>query len=139
MDSLESRERTGLAPASLPLFGGDLVTIASFLIAGELSHGIDPISQPLVVVETIVPFVIGWFVAAPLLRVYDRSALSTPLAAARLAAGTWLAAANIGLLLRGSPYFEGGTTWPFPLVIIGIGIVSLVTWRVIAARVLSTG
>lgn len=139
MDSHDARERTGLAPASLPLVGGDLLVIASFLIAGELSHDVSPVSQPLAVAETIAPFLIGWFVAAPLFYLYDRSALSTPLRAARLAAGAWLGAANVGLLLRGSPYFQGGTTWPFPLVITGVGVVSLVAWRVVAARVLATG
>jgi nucleoside recognition membrane protein YjiH len=139
MDLHDARERTGLAPASLPLFGGDLLVIAAFLTAGELSHGVSPVSQPLVVAETMVPFLVGWSVAALLLSLYDRSALTTPLHAARLAAGAWLGAANVGLLLRGSPYFQGGTSWPFPLVITGVGVVALVTWRVVAARVLSTG
>ncbi|WP_135819617.1 DUF3054 domain-containing protein [Halostella litorea] len=119
------------------LVPGDALVVAAFLIVGELSHGIDPVAQPLHVLETIAPFLVGWAVAAPLVGLYDDGALATPTRTVRLTTAAWLGAANVGLLLRGSPYFVGGTTWPFPLVITGIGLLFLVTWRVAAGRVLS--
>ena len=139
MASYETDVRDGGATESLSLFGGDALVISLFVTAGSLSHGISPLSEPLAVAETVAPFLIGWFVAAPLVRAHERDAVATPARAARLAAGAWLGAANVGLLLRGSPYFSGGTTWPFPLVITGVGLLSLVGWRVAAGRFLPAG
>lgn len=133
MAAHDTREGTGVAPRALRLAGGDALVIALFLLAGELSHGVDPLAHPFAVLETFAPFLIGWFVVAPIFYAYDRSALATPRRAGRLAAGAWLGAANVGLILRGAPYFSGGTTWPFPLVITGVGLVSLVAWRVAAS------
>lgn len=138
MGSYDSEVREEGATDSLPLIGGDALVIALFVTGGSLSHGISPLSQPLAVIETVAPFLIGWFVAAPLVRAHERSAVATPSRAARLAAGAWLGAANVGLLLRGSPYFTGGTTWPFPLVMTGVGLLSLTAWRVSAERLLAS-
>lgn len=139
MASYDADVRDDGGAESLSLLGGDVLVIALFVTAGSLNHGISPLSEPLAVAETVAPFLVGWFVAAPLVRVHERGAVATPRRAARLAAGAWLGAANVGLLLRGSPYFTGGTTWPFPLVMTGVGLLSLVSWRVVAGRLLPAG
>lgn len=121
------------------LAGGDLAVVLGVVLAGELSHGVDPLAEPLLVADTLVPFLVGWAVAAAVLAPYDPGRMTTALGAARAGAGTWLAAANVGLLLRASPYFHGGVTWPFPLVVTGFVLVPLVAWRVTAGRFLSAG
>lgn len=128
--------RSGLADRAHLLLVGDAVAVTGLIVAGELSHDVDPLASPLVVADTLAPFLLGWFLAAPLLGAFAAEAVDRPLPAARLAAGVWLAAANVGLVLRGSPLYSGGTTWPFPLVITGIGMVVMVTWRVAASRLL---
>jgi len=133
MASHDTGRRTTGRPSG-SIVAGDIAVVVAFLIVGELSHGIDPVAQPLHVLETIAPFLVGWVVAAPLVGLYDEGALASPVLSARLTAAAWLGAANVGLLLRGSPYFVGGTTWPFPLVITAIGLLFLVTWRVAASR-----
>jgi len=137
MASYDAGSRSSADAPVGALLGGDALVVAAFLIVGELNHGIDPVAQPLHVLETIAPFLLGWAVAAPLVGLYDDGALATPTRAARLTAAAWLGAANVGLLLRGSPSFVGGTTWPFPLVVTGIGLLFLVSWRLVAGRVLT--
>ena len=139
MASYDADVRDEGSTESLSLLGGDVLVIALFVTGGSLSHGVSPLSEPLAVIDTVAPFLIGWFVAAPLVRAHRRGAVATPARAARLASGAWLGAANVGLLLRGSPYFSGGTTWPFPLVVTSVGLLSLVAWRVAAGRLLPAG
>lgn len=126
----------GFSPRSAgPVVAGDLLVIVGVIVAGELSHGVSPVSDPLLVLDTLVPFLVGWALVAAVLGAYDREALSGTAVSVRIAAGTWFGAANVGLLLRGSPYFHGGVTWPFPLVVTGTVLVVLVVWRALVPRV----
>jgi len=79
---------------------GDAAVVAAVVIAGQLSHGVNPLAAPLSSAETLLPFVAGWLVAAGLVGVY-----------------------------RASPLFSGGITWPFPLVITGTTLGALLLWR----------
>jgi hypothetical protein len=95
---------------------------------GELSHGINPIANPVWTAETVLPFLVGWVVVSLLLKAYDgRTRRLVP--SLRTASVTWLGAANLGLVARGSPYLHGGTTWPFPLVVTGFVLLALLAWR----------
>lgn len=123
------RNRAGTATV---LAAGDVLVLAMITVAGATSHGENPLAQPLSVLETAIPFVVGWVVAAGLLATYERRHLEY-LATSRAVLGTWLGAANVGLILRASPYFDGGVTWPFPLVITGVAGIGLVGWRLVAA------
>jgi hypothetical protein len=114
---------------TLALAVGDLLLIAVFVVAGELSHGISPVEQPWLVLDTAAPFYIGWLLVAPLAGLYGARALETPRRAALLAAGAWIGAALIGQLLRGTTLFHGGLSLPFVLVSIGVGLALLVPWR----------
>lgn len=114
-----------------PVAAGDLLVIVGAILAGELSHGIDPVSAPLQVLETMVPFLLGWVLLSLLLGAYDADALSGIAGSVRVGAGAWIGAANVGLILRQSPLFEGGIRYPFPLVITGTVLVLLVAWRAV--------
>ncbi|QCS42678.1 DUF3054 domain-containing protein [Natrinema versiforme] len=120
-DSAAGRQRVGIAVI-------DTVLIAGFVLLGRIEHGGNPLAEPLASLETIAPFVIGWLAVALLAGIYTRD---RPVGrdGLRLTAVAWIAAANVGLMLRASPLFEGSATWPFPLVITGFGLLVLLGWR----------
>jgi hypothetical protein len=115
---------------------GDVAVVVLVLLYGELSHGINPITQPVWTAETVLPFLAGWVLAAGVLGIYDdRTTRLVP--SLRTTAGAWLGAANVGLVARGSPYLHGGTAWPFPLVVTGFVLLGLLAWRTVVATLLS--
>ncbi|MBZ6496539.1 DUF3054 domain-containing protein [Natrinema longum] len=106
----------------------DVVLIAGLVLLGRIEHGVNPIAEPIASLETVAPFVIGWAAIAALAGIYTRD---RPVGKERLRLTTlsWIAAANVGLMLRASALFDGGATWPFPLVITGFGLIVLLGWR----------
>ncbi|MFC4551479.1 MULTISPECIES: DUF3054 domain-containing protein [Halorussus] len=114
---------------------GDLLVILAFLTVGELRHGVNPVTQPLVVADTVAPFLLGWVVASLAVGAYAPGAMRSSRVAAVRAAGAWVGAAAIGLALRATSLFHGESPWTFALVVTGIGVVSLVAWRVAVSAV----
>lgn len=114
---------------------GDVAVLVLVLLYGELDHGINPVENPVWTAETILPFLLGWVLVAAILGIYDERT-DRLLPSLRTVAGAWLGAANVGLVARGSPYFHGGTTWPFPLVITGFVLLALLAWRLVATFVI---
>ncbi|MDS0478004.1 DUF3054 domain-containing protein [Natrinema sp. 1APR25-10V2] len=119
-----SVDRERLATATV-----DTVLVVGLVLLGNVEHGGNPIADPLASLETVAPFAIGWAAVSLLAGLYTRDGLE-PVRDYRLLAITWIAAANVGLMLRASSLFEGGATWPFPLVITGFGLLALLGWRV---------
>lgn len=107
---------------------GDVLLILAFVVAGEVRHGVDPLARPGVVVDTAIPFLLAWFVAAVLAGLY-RPGWSPRTTAVRTAAA-WAAAALVALGLRATPLFHGDFALAFLLVSVGVGLVLLVPWRV---------
>ncbi|MEY7849761.1 DUF3054 domain-containing protein [Natrarchaeobius sp. A-rgal3] len=107
----------------------DVGLLAALVTAGGLTHGLDPAGEPLAALETIVPFVAGWLIVAAIAGLYTTDHLAV-VPTVRTVTVTWLGGANVGFLLRASPYFDGGIAWPFPLVMTGLGLIVLVGWRV---------
>ncbi|OLZ41008.1 hypothetical protein A6E15_08395 [Natrinema saccharevitans] len=114
----------------------DILCIVGIVLIGRISHNGNPIAEPIASLETVTPFVVGWLAAAALAGVYaaDRAGASREF---RLPAVAWIAAANVGLMLRGSPLFDGGATWPFPVVITATGLTALLGWRLVYILYLS--
>ncbi len=125
--------RVRLDRPTLSLVAGDVLVLVAVVVAGEISHGIDPLARPVLVLDTLAPFLVGWTALAALLGAYGRTVQTRPLASIRVGAGAWVGAANVGLILRSSPLFHGGTTYPFNLVITATVLVGLVAWRAVAA------
>lgn len=123
------RSRFDRSPGTARLALGDLLVLAGFLTVGELRHGVNPVESPLVVADTVAPFLVGWVVAALVAGAYAPGATRTVRTAVLRAAGAWVAAAIIGLALRAMPYFHGGAPLTFALVVIGVGVVSFSLWR----------
>ncbi|GAB7017445.1 DUF3054 domain-containing protein [Halostagnicola bangensis] len=117
-----TREGVGLGVVDIALLSG-LVTY------GHLHHGGNPLANPLGAVEAIVPFLIGWVLVSMLAGLYTRGVYADPARVARYATLCWIAAANLGLIIRSSPLFDGGAAYPFNLVITGTGLVVFVLWR----------
>lgn len=114
----------------------DIVLIAGLVLLGRVSHEGNPLAEPLASLETVTPFVVGWLVVALFAGVYSRGRPERS-HGFRLTTVAWIAAANVGLMIRGSPLFEGGTTWPFPVVITVTGLIVLLGWRLGYALYLS--
>lgn len=123
---------------ALPLAVGDVAVLVVVVVIGELTHDVNPITQPLQVAATLAPFLVGWVLLAAILGLYG-DAPADLLTSVRLTIGTWFGAANVGLILRDSPYLHGDVTWPFPLVITGFVFLGLVAWRVVAGLAMSRG
>ncbi|WP_394742010.1 DUF3054 domain-containing protein [Natronococcus roseus] len=119
-----SIDREGLALGAV-----DLALLAAIIVVGQLSHGVDPVGEPLTALETVVPFAVGWLAMAPLAGLYAPGVAASPAHTVRLTTVAWVAAANVGLILRASALFDGGAVWPFPLVMTGFGLLALVGWR----------
>ncbi|MDQ2051931.1 DUF3054 domain-containing protein [Natronolimnohabitans sp. A-GB9] len=128
--AVRTADQSGAIDRETILLGvGDVALLAGLIVVGQLSHNVSPIEQPLATLEAIAPFVIGWLVVAALAGLYTRSVAASVSQTARLATVTWLATANVGLLLR-QAVFGDTAVWPFPLVITGFGLLLLVGWRI---------
>lgn len=123
------RSRFDRSPGTAVLALGDLLVLASFLTAGSLTHGVDPVNMPGHIAGTVAPFLVGWVVAAIAVGAYAPGATRTVRTAVLRAAGAWVVAAAIGLALRATPYFHGGAPLSFALVVTGVGVVSFSVWR----------
>ena len=109
---------------------GDLVAIVALILVGQLSHDIDPVTEPLASIESMVPFLVGWLVISVLAGVYAHEIATSVARTARSTTVAWIAAANVGLIIRSTPLFDGGAVWPFNLVLTGTGLVVLLGWRI---------
>ena len=112
---------------------GDALVISAVLLAGEIQHyGLGVVGRPLDMANVFVSFLVGWFVVAALLGVYERAPSGDPRHSLRLVVGAWLGAANVGIAIRALA-FGDLPTGLFPVVITGIALVGLVPWRAAAA------
>lgn len=128
--------RVTVSARTVGLATGDLLSILTFVVAGEISHyGLAfVLSSPAWVAETAIPFVLGWLVVAPLAGLYDGTRRS-PVRAVGLAVGAWIVAALVGQALRATPYFHGGFAVTFVLVSVLVGAVLIGAWRSAVALV----
>lgn len=131
-EGMDLRDRVDASRTTAGLALGDLAAIATFVVAGEISHGVSPIGQFPTVLDTFAPFLLGWLVVAPLAGVYARGIATRPRTALPLVAWTWVAAALAGQGLRATSLFHGGAALPFVIVSIGVGMSLLVGWRSLA-------
>lgn len=126
------------SPATIGLLLGDVAAITAFVLMGEIRHyplGVALIRTP----GTLIPFLVGWAVAAPLAGLFDdpirrvgrRVGLRTSLA--------WVGATAIAMALRATPVFHGDADLTFAVVATVVGVVLLLPWRVVVAHHLGEG
>ena len=108
------------------LAGGDAAILVLFAVVGRMNHGY-PLD--LEAFATALPFLLGWFAAAPLLGGFGKDAQSGDVqAAAGTAAKCWAAGVPLGLVFRGLSKGYVPPT-PFMLVTLGTTLVLMVGWR----------
>lgn len=132
VDGLLGR-RVVRSPGTARLALGDVLVIVGFLTLGELNHGVNPVESPLVVADTIAPFLAGWVAAALVVGAYAPGATRTVKTAVVRVAGTWVLAAAVGLALRSTDLFHGNSPLSFALVVTGVGVAFLSAWRATVA------
>ncbi len=114
------------------LLVGDLAIIVLQLSAGLLTHGEDPLAAPGYTAATVVPFLVGWLLAAPMLGAYTtrvRESFPETVLSVGLA---WIVAALIGVGLRATPWLQGSAPAAFVVVTVGTGLATLLPWRLLA-------
>lgn len=122
--------------AALPLFVGDVVVLAALLTLGVVRHhGASYLSNdPVAWILVLVPFFVGWLVAAPVMGAYSPGAAESAKSAVPLAIRSWVVADLIGVGIRATPLFEGGAALTFVLVTLVVGLVGLAVWRTVYFR-----
>lgn len=124
--------RTRIDDATRWLIPGDILVLAGVFAAGTVHHnGADVLSRPMYVLLTLLPFLLGWAVAGPLLGAYGSRAGASAHDAAVLAVRAWVGGAVVAVLLRASPLFSGGGSLIFFFVTLGTGAAGLAIWRVV--------
>ena len=118
-------------PGSWPLAVGDVVVIVLFLALGTVRHNDVAflLGNPDHLAMVVVPFLIAWALAAPLLGAYSPGAAESAKAAVPLALRAWLVAAVVGVAVRATPFFPGGFALTFLAVTLVVGAVALGAWR----------
>lgn len=109
----------------------DLALITLQLSIGLVVHGTDPLAVPVYTGETVAPFLLGWLLVAPMLGVYTariRESLTRTVLAVGIA---WTIAALVGVGLRATPWLTGDAPLAFVLVTIGMGLATLLPWRLL--------
>lgn len=133
------RQRVDRSETTAILAVGDLVAIAAFVLLGAVfGHGESPANVGRHV-GTLLPFLIGWIVAAMLGSLYTTDAHRSVLRAISWTVPAWITAAVIALLLRATSLFHGSFSPPFLLVSIVTGLVFLLPWRAAVAYWLGGG
>jgi hypothetical protein len=114
-----------------PLAVVDLLALSAVLTYGVINHnGVDYLTTATGGwLLTLVPFLLGWAVASPLVGAYSAGAAESAKAAVPLALRAWVPAAAIGFVLRASPLFSGGFQPIFGVVVFVAGGVALAGLR----------
>ncbi len=117
--------------AAAPLAVVDLLALSAVLTYGVINHnGVDYLTTATGGwLLTLVPFLLGWAVASPLVGAYSAGAAESAKAAVPLALRAWVPAAAIGFVLRASPLFSGGFQLIFGVVVFVVGGVALAGLR----------
>ena len=108
------------------LIVGDVAIFALFVIIGRRSHaeGVNAMD----VVNVAAPFVIGWGIAAPLLKLYTPAISDHTKTALQRTALAWCLAAPIGLTLR-SVLWKHDFKPGFAITTFIFNMILLLAWR----------
>lgn len=125
--------------AALPLAAGDVLVLAVLLSLGTARHnGVAYLAEnPVGLGLTLLPFLVGWAVVAPLVGAYSAGAAESAKAAVPLAVRSWVVANVVGVALRvGLPFDSNGPLAGrlVPLAVffgvtLVVGAVGLGVWR----------
>jgi hypothetical protein len=119
----------------LPTLAGDVCVIVVVLGLGIVRHrGLEGLGDLPGVAETVTPFLLGWFVLAPLLGAYGEPVLRDRGQAVLRGVGAWIGAAVLGSAIRSTAAFSGGATPVFVAVVAGTGGIAIAIWRFLGSE-----
>jgi hypothetical protein len=105
---------------------GDMLAILGLVLIGTLEHDTLTLQR---YAGVLLPFLVGWLAAAPLVGAYSTRAADSTRSALVLAAGTWLVGDLVGQLLRNTSLFPGNADPAFFVVLFLVGAALLSVGR----------
>jgi len=105
---------------------GDVLAILALVLVGTIEHGTLTAQR---YAGVLLPFLVGWLAAAPLVGAYSSRAADSTRSAFVLAAGTWLVGDLVGQLLRNTSLFPGNADPAFFVVMFLVGAALLSAGR----------
>lgn len=114
---------------------GDVVAIAVFVVLGEFSHGANPITVLVPMLETLGTFLLGWIVVATIAGAYSGRSLDNGRHAILVSLFAWAITDAIAQLLRSLPFVRGNGAITFYLVALVVGGALIGGWRYLAFRI----
>jgi len=134
MSTVAERVRTRVDPSltTAGLFVGDLLAMGTFVVVGEISHGIDPVANPALVADTFAPFLIGWLLFAIPAGVYSAAGRSDIKRAVAGTVAAWTGTVVVAQALRATAFFHGNAALTFAAVSLVVGGTFVLGWRAIA-------
>ncbi len=129
------RSRIDRSWLALGLAVGDVLAIAGFVVAGEIRHGIDPLTLPGYVGETVAVFLGGWALAAFLGGLYTSDAIENPRRVLSWTVPAWVFATLVIHGFMALSDLHGGTQLTFVAVTLGLGGGLVVGWRLLVSLV----
>ncbi|MCQ4333315.1 DUF3054 domain-containing protein [Natronomonas sp. F2-12] len=120
-----------LDASTWPIAVGDVLALLVFLFLGTLQHStLEAIrADPTIYLLAAGPFVLGWFVSAPLVGAYSPGGGSAPNSSIPLAIRSWILAVLVGLIVRTVALPGRGAAVSFTIVMLVGGTVFLSAWR----------
>lgn len=129
-------QRPDVSATTAGLLIGDVAFITLFVVLGEFQH------NPGAIVErtpgSLIPFLVGWMLAALLAGVYSWPVLTDPRTAVVRTGLAWVGAVVVGQGLRAMAVFPGEADPVFVAVSLGVGLVLLLPWRAVAGFLLGS-
>lgn len=107
----------------------DFCIITAIIVLGQISHQINPLFDIQQSLLTYTPFYTGWILTAPLLGSYHASTITSFRNTVLINAVAWILTVLIGGSLRATTYFPGQSPPLFLVVMTGVGILALLSWR----------
>jgi hypothetical protein len=129
------RNRIEVSSVTALVAAADAVAIGVFIIAGEISHGVDILGNPMWVLDTAAPFYIGWVLVAALAGLFTQDAVRSVRRAVLQAWPAWVVAVLVAQGLRATSLFHGNAALTFALVSILVGGGLVVAGRAAVAAV----
>ena len=114
---------------ALAILIGDLGLLGVVFWWGLSVHAVEPLSMPEYAIRTVLPFVLGWLVAAVAIGAYTSESLSSVKRGLPRVLLAWTVAVGIGGLVRMSSFHPGRAPAIFLAVVLGAGLLALLPWR----------
>ena len=115
--------------SQLILMGGDVVIFMFFAFTGRETHAPGDANLIINALPTLLTFLIVWFAAAAVGRVYRSEVMTHPRSALLRTLIAWIIAAPIAIIIRAILLSRTAIPWQFAVVTIGLVGALLLLWH----------